>query len=226
MIAPILAVSKIARLMGVEFTPQSLGLSEPDHYHSPATAAARLDSLELKMVKPPSTKHEDGAADTQYNETNDGIMCAVCQCDFEEGEYGLVFRHCKHAFHAKCLNTWLDRRHTCPCCRESVSPDASSVKGRRRFDSVRYAFRSGEGRRGSAPAAAGAAPVSVMFGGGGSGEERRGRGRRDVETSPLEADGDVVEPSQEMEMEDVVDVASDVDDSLYEEAASGRFIFF
>eukprot|EP00286_Rhodomonas_abbreviata_P000743 CAMPEP_0181288386 /NCGR_PEP_ID=MMETSP1101-20121128/303_1 /TAXON_ID=46948 /ORGANISM="Rhodomonas abbreviata, Strain Caron Lab Isolate" /LENGTH=385 /DNA_ID=CAMNT_0023392501 /DNA_START=373 /DNA_END=1531 /DNA_ORIENTATION=- len=271
LIAPILAVSKIARLMGVEFTPQSLGLSEPDHYHSPATAAARLDCLELRLVK----QHRHGAAaeaggessaprrgwdaeaeraegteeeDVSYDEEEavaadegaaeeeDNLMCAVCQCDFEEGEYGLVFRRCKHAFHAKCLNTWLDRRHTCPCCRESVSNDMSDrIKGRRRFDSMRYAFRSsGEGQResgsagASAAAAAAAAAAVAAFA---DSDEHSDEAVAEPELlhgsePPNSTDMDELEPEQSVDamMEDVAgadEAGEDACNSLQDEAAWG-----
>jgi E3 ubiquitin-protein ligase SIS3 len=44
-------------------------------------------------------------------------MCAVCHDDLAVGQYELRFRECGHSFHPGCLNQWLDRRRTCPCCR-------------------------------------------------------------------------------------------------------------
>eukprot|EP00287_Rhodomonas_sp_CCMP768_P009775 CAMPEP_0196720290 /NCGR_PEP_ID=MMETSP1091-20130531/3102_1 /TAXON_ID=302021 /ORGANISM="Rhodomonas sp., Strain CCMP768" /LENGTH=311 /DNA_ID=CAMNT_0042061467 /DNA_START=48 /DNA_END=983 /DNA_ORIENTATION=+ len=71
-------------------------------------AALRLDCLEVKQLRPES-EVEGG--------TEDIPLCAICQVDFEVGEYAYAFRECKHAFHVKCLNQWLERGDSCPCCR-------------------------------------------------------------------------------------------------------------
>jgi len=44
--------------------------------------------------------------------------CAVCKCDFEEGEK-ITETPCKHTFHSACINYWLDNKsNKCPVCRK------------------------------------------------------------------------------------------------------------
>ena len=57
-----------------------------------------------------------GAGSNENEET-----CAVCQVDFEEGESCLACKKCDSGFHVRCLNTWLLRAETCPCCRAKIS---------------------------------------------------------------------------------------------------------
>ena len=59
--------------------------------------------------------------------------CAVCLSQFEKGDLVRML-HCRHEFHAVCIDKWLlekDRR--CPCCRADVCaaapPDHSTSAG-------------------------------------------------------------------------------------------------
>jgi len=51
----------------------------------------------------------------------DAEMCAVCQFDFEHHERVLACKTCDNGFHVRCLNEWLSRATTCPCCRTVIS---------------------------------------------------------------------------------------------------------
>ncbi|KAH7442049.1 hypothetical protein KP509_03G068200 [Ceratopteris richardii] len=48
--------------------------------------------------------------------------CAVCLCDFLEGEEVKVLPECGHFFHVKCVDQWLFFHPTCPICRLSLRP--------------------------------------------------------------------------------------------------------
>jgi len=72
-------------------------------------ASIRLDSLDITQI----TRNKDG----DEQDSDDGPMCAICQIDFEADEFAYTFKQCKHAFHVKCLNKWLERGDSCPCCR-------------------------------------------------------------------------------------------------------------
>jgi len=88
-------------------------------------------------------------------------MCAICQVEFEEGQYGFVFKGCNHPFHVRCMSDWLERGDHCPCCRKklkvndalqsrvgssgSAHPDPSSA----RRDSAARSGSSGAGGGGS-----------------------------------------------------------------------------
>ncbi|KAK9701050.1 hypothetical protein K7432_011923 [Basidiobolus ranarum] len=62
-------------------------------------------------------------------QVEDGIDCAVCKEDFNEGEEttGLP---CHHLFHDGCIRPWLELNGTCPVCRYSlVSKDGAQDPG-------------------------------------------------------------------------------------------------
>ena len=46
-------------------------------------------------------------------------MCAVCRDDFQVGEK-VISLNCTHMFHRDCLEPWLEKERTCPCCRKEV----------------------------------------------------------------------------------------------------------
>ena len=206
LVAPLLAVSKVAGLLGVNLTADSLGLGEPDLVQDPLLSSERMDSLEVRMMRgwdgareepnwrchetpcytfseqsrsagrnervtwaaqdsvargvpvlvdddgdhadgfflchadgslqaiPAKAWHHVSANQNEESVAADAgdaegdVLCAICQCNFEEGEYGLIVKVCQHAFHAKCLSPWLDRSHTCPCCRRSLrNPPAGTA---------------------------------------------------------------------------------------------------
>ncbi|KAK9122446.1 hypothetical protein Syun_020063 [Stephania yunnanensis] len=58
--------------------------------------------------------------------------CAICLCEFVDGEGVRVLPRCNHGFHVKCIEGWLNSAHfSCPTCRSSClvtsSPDKSPV---------------------------------------------------------------------------------------------------
>jgi len=119
-LGPIIAAQKMAGIVGVDLTAEAMGMHEPDYAFSPASIGQRLDSLDICEIKGSSSQSDQ-----------DEIVCAVCQCEFEDKEQGFVIRGCQHKFHVQCLTPWLERRHTCPCCRESLTsmPSRSSRPG-------------------------------------------------------------------------------------------------
>ena len=48
--------------------------------------------------------------------------CAVCLCDFEEGEEVCTLPECTHSFHVPCIDMWLSSHTTCPICRTDAMP--------------------------------------------------------------------------------------------------------
>lgn len=61
--------------------------------------------------------------------------CAVCLCEFEDGEMVRVLPRCGHGFHLECIYMWLHSHPNCPVCRTHVllpdpepsSPEASDA---------------------------------------------------------------------------------------------------
>lgn len=73
------------------------------------------------LAQLPVTTYRHGNAPAAT--AGDGSLCAVCQCDYEEGDR-LTHLPCRHAFHRDCVEKWLDSysRH-CPVCKETVCKD-------------------------------------------------------------------------------------------------------
>lgn len=49
--------------------------------------------------------------------------CAVCLGAFDAAELIRVLPKCQHAFHADCVDTWLQAHSTCPVCRRRVGKE-------------------------------------------------------------------------------------------------------
>ncbi|MCL7040520.1 hypothetical protein MKW94_002311 [Papaver nudicaule] len=60
------------------------------------------------------------------NEFKDGLECAVCLSEVEEGEKARVLPKCNHGFHVDCIDMWFQSHSTCPLCRNPVSIESSS----------------------------------------------------------------------------------------------------
>ncbi|KAL5723551.1 RING-type E3 ubiquitin transferase [Ranunculus cassubicifolius] len=67
-------------------------------------------------------------------EFKEGLECAVCLYDLEDGEKARVLPTCKHGFHLECIDMWFQSHSTCPLCRNTVgvesnvsSPELQSV---------------------------------------------------------------------------------------------------
>ncbi|WOL06307.1 E3 ubiquitin-protein ligase [Canna indica] len=52
----------------------------------------------------------------------DGTDCAVCLSEFREDESLRLLPKCRHAFHVRCIDTWLKSHSNCPLCRASIVP--------------------------------------------------------------------------------------------------------
>ncbi|KAL4584499.1 hypothetical protein LXL04_009102 [Taraxacum kok-saghyz] len=51
----------------------------------------------------------------------DGLECAVCLSELDEGEKTRILPKCSHGFHVECIDMWFHSHSTCPICRSSVS---------------------------------------------------------------------------------------------------------
>lgn len=85
--------------------------SPPPHHH-PDTAHSYsfIDSLPLFSFSS-VTRRSSAAADGD---------CAVCLCKFKPHDLLRLLPLCCHAFHAECIDTWLQTNRTCPLCRSNV----------------------------------------------------------------------------------------------------------
>ncbi|KAJ6851898.1 putative RING-H2 finger protein ATL12 [Iris pallida] len=51
-----------------------------------------------------------------------GLECVVCLSKFDDAELLRLLPKCKHAFHAGCVDLWLESHSTCPLCRYRIDP--------------------------------------------------------------------------------------------------------
>ncbi|XP_009397078.2 RING-H2 finger protein ATL74-like [Musa acuminata AAA Group] len=59
--------------------------------------------------------------------------CAICLTGFANGEKIRVLPECYHAFHVRCIDTWLALQSTCPTCRHSLLLDKAGPEAGDRF---------------------------------------------------------------------------------------------
>ncbi|KAH0465499.1 hypothetical protein IEQ34_005602 [Dendrobium chrysotoxum] len=52
-------------------------------------------------------------------EATSASECAICLCEFVEGDGLRVLPNCKHWFHESCIEVWLTCGGSCPTCRTS-----------------------------------------------------------------------------------------------------------
>ncbi|XP_078428972.1 RING-H2 finger protein ATL67-like [Wolffia australiana] len=55
------------------------------------------------------------------------VVCAVCLCEYREGEMLRMMPDCRHAFHLPCIDAWLRLNASCPVCRTSPMPTPQST---------------------------------------------------------------------------------------------------
>ncbi|PWA74533.1 Zinc finger, RING/FYVE/PHD-type [Artemisia annua] len=53
--------------------------------------------------------------------------CAICLCEYKEGEMMRMLPECKHCFHLSCVDAWLKLNASCPVCRNSPLPTPLST---------------------------------------------------------------------------------------------------
>lgn len=54
--------------------------------------------------------------------------CAVCLCKFKPHDLLRLLPLCCHAFHAECIDTWLQTNRTCPLCRSNVHASEADLE--------------------------------------------------------------------------------------------------
>lgn len=71
-----------------------------------------LDEVLIKSITVCKYRKGDGLIE--------GTDCSVCLSEFEENENLRLLPKCSHAFHVKCIDTWLRSHSNCPLCRANI----------------------------------------------------------------------------------------------------------
>ncbi|KAK3232189.1 hypothetical protein Dsin_004070 [Dipteronia sinensis] len=68
----------------------------------------------------PAHKYEKGSG-----LMGDDRTCAICLCEFEEGEELRTLPECLHSYHVPCIDMWLHSHSNCPICRTDAAVSLS-----------------------------------------------------------------------------------------------------
>ncbi|CAL9008951.1 unnamed protein product [Prunus brigantina] len=78
------------------------------------------DFLKIKTGQP------EAEAEAQDDSNNNDHMCIVCMNRMEGSQGVRKLCNCSHAFHAECLDVWVDEGQlTCPLCRSDLLPNST-----------------------------------------------------------------------------------------------------
>ncbi|KAJ7950699.1 putative Ring finger protein [Quillaja saponaria] len=64
---------------------------------------------------------------TRRSTSSNSGDCAICLSKFEQHDQLRLLPLCCHAFHAECIDTWLQSNLTCPLCRSSIFASESDI---------------------------------------------------------------------------------------------------
>ncbi|KAK7386190.1 hypothetical protein VNO78_26227 [Psophocarpus tetragonolobus] len=87
----------------------------PEILHSSTNTASVIDTLPLFTFSS-VTRRSAAAAD-----------CAVCLSKFHNHDLLRLLPLCCHAFHAECIDTWLQSNLSCPLCRSAIVAEDSDL---------------------------------------------------------------------------------------------------
>ncbi|KAL5795128.1 hypothetical protein ACOSP7_003722 [Xanthoceras sorbifolium] len=87
---------------------------------NPPTSSSSVVVDSLPLFSYSSVKRRSSAS-------GDGGDCAVCLSKFEPQDQLRLLPLCCHAFHANCIDTWLEANLTCPLCRSPINASESDV---------------------------------------------------------------------------------------------------
>nr|XP_004487753.1 putative RING-H2 finger protein ATL19 [Cicer arietinum] len=78
----------------------------------------RGQKLRASKKLPPLMSYGVGRNDDELRRSCN--ECAICLEDFQERQLCQVFPVCKHIFHSDCSDHWLQKKSTCPICRNCI----------------------------------------------------------------------------------------------------------
>jgi hypothetical protein len=118
--AQILADMLIARMLLHEDLEQLQMLSQANRREN--TEVKGLTEEEISTIGAvKALETPDGSDDLPSPSVNPiGTECVMCLVDYCAGDTVRVL-NCRHVFHTHCIDEWLQRNRTCPCCCRDVT---------------------------------------------------------------------------------------------------------
>ncbi|MQL77711.1 hypothetical protein Taro_010124 [Colocasia esculenta] len=106
----------------------------------------------LAAATPPAGLGVNEAEGRKEKGEEEEHVCAVCLCGLAAGDEVRELGNCRHAFHRRCIDRWVDQgRLTCPLCRARLLPRRWERRESWVAESISYLLgdelRGGEGRR-------------------------------------------------------------------------------
>ena len=100
----------------IERVRQSNGTNTIEYERRQQLTRSQLSKLKISKINcndlnPVLVKKEDIFTD----------LCSICLDDYKEGET-IIKLNCNHIYHKKCLEKWLLKNKTCPCCKTEIKP--------------------------------------------------------------------------------------------------------
>ncbi|KAK8944420.1 E3 ubiquitin-protein ligase RHA1B [Platanthera zijinensis] len=104
----------------------------PPHnpHHGPTTASHRppefrsLSAMLIQEILPVIRFEELVAEEEKIGRRPLADGCAVCLYEIEPGEEVRRLSNCRHVFHRRCLDRWMEHdQRICPLCRTSLVPE-------------------------------------------------------------------------------------------------------
>ncbi|KAK6195431.1 hypothetical protein SNE40_000865 [Patella caerulea] len=95
--------------------------TNPDHmtYEELLELGERMGEVQIGMTKSQIQNLPHYKFSTSLLMEGDNPACTICMDSLLDGELVRVLK-CKHVYHVKCIDPWLQKKAECPVCRESL----------------------------------------------------------------------------------------------------------
>lgn len=109
-------------------TANELGLDAAGEVDIPVFMISKGDASLLMKIYQNDSKHDPHICVREQVKE-----CSICQENFQEGETVMKL-HCRHLYHAECVQSWLKEHNTCPLCRVEMPVGAPKAVRENRED--------------------------------------------------------------------------------------------
>ncbi|XP_010462032.1 PREDICTED: RING-H2 finger protein ATL33-like [Camelina sativa] len=94
------------------------GLPPPETIHQTPQPEQDIETGHRKALVYKDIKEEEGGRGEE--EGGGKRFCPICLEEYEDDHQMRRLQKCGHVFHLLCIDSWLTRDPSCPCCRCSV----------------------------------------------------------------------------------------------------------